>query len=85
MLEVCKTLITKAVYAGAVFKTSNNTQTGGLGMPLSWQSISSGLRENLEHVPVTLDNCVHQKAAGEREGMSKCEILGVHGGFCLKL
>lgn len=56
---------------------------GGLGMSHSRQTsrgclFPSGLRENLECVPIPLDRCV-----GGGQGM--CEMLGVSGGFWLKL
>lgn len=67
------TLITKAVSAMALFKTGNTTWSGVLGMPLSWQSnrgylLLSRLRENLEHVCITLDKCGHQEAVRKGEG-----------------
>lgn len=61
---------------------------GGLGMSHSRQTsrgcpFPSGLRENLEHVPIPLDRCVQQEAV--RGGQGMCEMLGVSGGFWLKL
>lgn len=68
-----KMLITKAVSAMAIFKTGNTIWPSGLGMPLSWQSnrqclLPSRLRENLEHVSITLDKCGHQETVREGEG-----------------